>query len=482
MSVVPRKAAPPLPQPWPVPFWIAAKRDGQTLEDDVLRTLVHGAATGAIPDYQTSALLMAIVFRGMDERELGTWLSAMVDSGERLRWDDLPGVKVDKHSTGGVGDKISLCLAPLVAACGVYVPMMSGRSLGHTGGTLDKLESIPGLRTDLDPKQFHDVLSQAGLAMAGQSASIVPADRKLYALRDATATVESVPLIASSILSKKVAEGAEALIMDVKVGAGAFLPDEDAARLLARTLVSLGARVGLKVLAHLTDMDQPTGRAVGNALEVAEALEVLRGEGPADTVELTLALGASMLLAAGVARDEATARTRLEKARRDGSGLQRLVRCVELQGGDPRAVEDPRRLPKARHTHVVASPHDGYVTRLDARLVGRAATRLGAGRLRQEDKIKPGVGFHLHAKVGEKTKAGEALVTISYDDPQGLAAALPMLEAAFTFGGRAPKLRPLIRETIGAAPETKVSKPATRRASKPAAAARRATKRPAATR
>jgi pyrimidine-nucleoside phosphorylase len=436
-----------------VPFWIAAKRDGQALEDDVLRTLVHGAATGAIPDYQTSALLMAIVFRGLDERELGTWLEAMVDSGERLRWDDLPGLKVDKHSTGGVGDKISLCLAPLVAACGVYVPMMSGRSLGHTGGTLDKLESIPGLRTDLDRALFHRVLSQSGMAMAGQSASIVPADRKLYALRDATATVESIPLIASSILSKKVAEGADALVMDVKVGAGAFLPDQNAARLLGQTLVALGSRAGLKVHVHLTDMEQPTGRSVGNALEVEEALEVLRGSGPADTVELTLALGASMLRAAGVTDDEGKARRRLENARRDGTGLERLMKCVALQGGDPRALEDPRRLPRARQIHVLTSPHDGYVTQLDARLVGRAATRLGAGRLRQEDKIKPGVGFRLHVKRGERAVAGQPLVTVAYDDAQGLASALPLLEAAFTFGDKAPPARPLLHDAFGALDE-----------------------------
>jgi len=445
-----------LPKPWPVPFWIAAKRDGHRLDDDILRTLVMGAATDAIPDYQTSAMLMAIVFRGLDDGELGTWMEAMVDSGERLRWDDLPGVKVDKHSTGGVGDKISLCLAPLVAACGVFVPMMAGRSLGHTGGTLDKLESIPGFRTDLDAAGFRRVLSEAGLVMAGQSATIVPADRKLYALRDATATVESIPLIASSILSKKVAEGADALVMDVKVGSGAFLPDLSSARILARTLVSLGQRVGLPVIAHLTDMEQPTGRTVGNTLEVEEAIAVLEGGGPADTVELTLALGATMLRAAGVAANDAEARGQLERARRSGEGLARLQTCVRLQGGDPRVLEDPTRLPRARFTHVLASPHDGFVTRLDARLVGRAATRLGAGRLKQDDKIKPGVGFRLHAKCGERVSVGAPLVTVAYDDPASLAAALPLLEAAFAFNVRAPKHRPLVLETLG---EILASKP-----------------------
>jgi pyrimidine-nucleoside phosphorylase len=326
--------------------------------------------------------------------------------------------------------------------------MMAGRSLGHTGGTLDKLEAIPGFRTDLDAAGFRRVLSQAGLVMAGQSATIVPADRKLYALRDATATVESVPLIASSILSKKVAEGADVLVMDVKVGSGAFLPDLSSARTLARTLVSLGNRVGLRVIAHLTDMEQPTGRTVGNALEVEEAIAVLNGGGPADTVELTLALGATMLRAAGVAANDAEARAQLERARRSGEGLARFLTCVRLQGGDPRVIEDPSQLPRARFTHVLASPHEGFVTRLDARLVGRAATRLGAGRLRQDDKIRPGVGFRLHAKCGEKVQVGAPLVTVAYDDPASLAAALPLLEAAFAFSEGAPKRGPLVIETL----------------------------------
>ena len=306
--------APPLM----TPALIARKRDGGRLADAEIAALIGGAVSGAVPDYQLAALLMAIVWRGMDRRELTTWTRAMIDSGQRLRWDQLPGPVVDKHSTGGVGDKISLCLAPLCAAAGLYVPMMAGRALGHTGGTLDKLETIPGFRTALPPRAFGRVLARAGFVLAGQSARLVPADRLLYALRDATATVESIPLIASSILSKKVAEGAAALVMDVKVGSGAFLPSIDQARALARTLISLGRALGLPVRAVLSDMEQPLGEAIGNAVEVREAIDVLRGAGPPDVVDLTLRLGAEMLVLGGVARDLRDGTARLERARASG--------------------------------------------------------------------------------------------------------------------------------------------------------------------
>ncbi|MEA2697935.1 MAG: pyrimidine-nucleoside phosphorylase, partial [Myxococcales bacterium] len=301
-------------RPLPVLGWIALKRDGGELPDDAIRALINGAVAGAVPDYQVAALLMAIVWRGLSPRELATWMDAMIASGDRLQLDDIPGRKVDKHSTGGVGDKISICLAPLVAACGVPVPMMAGRALGHTGGTLDKLEAIPGMRTDLEPAAFRRVLRKTGLVLAGQSRRLVPADRLLYALRDATATVESIPLIASSILSKKVAEGTDALVMDVKVGSGAFLPSRAAARQLARTLIDLGRRSGLTVIALLTAMDQPLGLTVGNASEIAEAIDILRGGGPPDTRALTLRLGAEMLVQGKAARTIAEGTARIAAA------------------------------------------------------------------------------------------------------------------------------------------------------------------------
>ncbi len=432
----------------PVPALIAKKRDGGALADGEIRALIAGATTGAIPEYQVAALLMAIVWRGLDDRELATWAGAMIASGDRMSLGAIPGRKVDKHSTGGVGDKISLCLAPLVAACGVPVPMMSGRGLGHTGGTLDKLEAIPGFRTALPPAAFRRVLARAGLVLAGQSARLVPADRLLYALRDATATVESIPLIASSILSKKVAEGADALVMDVKVGRGAFLRTRAEARTLARTLVGLGRRLGLEVRALLTAMDEPLGLEIGNANELAEAIAVLRGEGPADVRALTLSLGAEMLLLGRVVKTRAEAIARLEQAIANGTGLERFALCVRLHGGDPRVIDDPSRLPRARRTHIVRATRAGVVTVVDAGLLGRAATLLGAGRLRKEDRVDPGVGLTLHAKQGARVARGEALCTVRYTEGGRLAAARAQLEAAFAVGARAPRPTPLVLETI----------------------------------
>jgi pyrimidine-nucleoside phosphorylase len=443
-----RPRARPAP-PLAVPALIAKKRDGGALTDVEIRAVIGGAVTGAVPEYQIAALLMAIVWRGLDARELVTWTQAMIASGDRLCLDAIPGRKVDKHSTGGVGDKISLCLAPLVAACGVPVPMMSGRGLGHTGGTLDKLEAIPGFQTALAPAQFRRVLARAGLVLAGQSARLVPADRLLYALRDATATVESIPLIASSILSKKVAEGADALVMDVKVGRGAFLPSRARALSLARTLVTLGRRLGLEVRALLTSMDEPLGLEIGNANELAEAIAVLRGEGPADVRALTLRLGSEMLLLGRVAKTRAEATGRLQRALARGEGLERLALCVRLHGGDARVVDDPGRLPRAPHDHIVRAPRAGAVTVVDAGALGRAATLLGAGRQRKEDRVDARVGLTLHVKQGARVASGDPLCTVRYADEARLGAALPQVAGAFQLGARPPVALPLVLETVG---------------------------------
>ena len=435
--------------PLAMPALIARKRDGGELTDAQLRAVVGGAATGTIPDYQLSALLMAIVWRGMTTRELTTWTEAMIDSGERLNWDRLRAPAVDKHSTGGVGDKISLPLAPLVAACGLTVPMIAGRALGHTGGTLDKLEAIPGFRTALTTAQIRRVLARAGFVLAGQTARLVPADRALYALRDATATVESIPLIASSILSKKVAEGARALVMDVKVGSGAFLPERAQARELARTLIALGKRMGLPVRAFLTDMDQPLGDAIGNAAEVRESIDVLRGGGPADVRALTVRLGAEMLVLGRVAPDGRDGARRIEAAIASGAGLERFRLGVRLQGGDVRVIDDPSRLPRARHARTIRSARSGIVTRVDAGVLGRAATLLGAGRLRKEDRIAPGAAILLHAKLGARIARGDRLATVEFDDAERARAARPLIETAFAVGQAPPRPRPIVLEVLG---------------------------------
>jgi pyrimidine-nucleoside phosphorylase len=427
----------------------APTRDGGELDDGEIGALIAGAARGTVPEYQLAALLMAIVWRGLSARELRAWTRAMIASGDRLRLDDVPGRKVDKHSTGGVGDKVSICLAPLVAACGVAVPMMAGRALGHTGGTLDKLESIPGFRTRLTPAEFRRVLRRAGLVMAGQSARLVPADRLLYALRDATATVESIPLIASSILSKKLAEGTDALVMDVKFGAGAFLPSRRAARALARTLVTLGRSEGLKVVALLTAMEQPLGREIGNAGEVREAIAVLAGGGPADTRALTVRLGAEMLVLGRVARDLADGAQRIEAAIASGAGMERLGRCIELQGGDRRVLDRPEALlARARHAEILRAPRAGWLAGIDAGAAGRAATLLGAGRLRKEDRVDPAVGITLAHKVGERVARGQPLATVWYNDRRRRDVALPLLAGAFTIGPSRPRRAPLVLETI----------------------------------
>jgi pyrimidine-nucleoside phosphorylase len=395
---------------------------------------------------------MAVFFRGMDLRsELPAWLNAMLHSGRVLDLSAIPGRKVDKHSTGGVGDKISLVLAPLVAVCGVRVPMVSGRSLGHTGGTLDKLESIPGFSVDLSIARFAELVNRLGVCLIGQTAEIAPADRKLYALRDATATIESVPLIASSILSKKLAAGIDALVLDVKVGRGAFMKTIEEARLLARTMVDLCKAVGRDCVALLTDMDAPLGSAVGNAVEVREAIDVLHGQGPSDVRELTLRLGVEMLLAGeapGVGDDPLLARMRVETALADGGAAKRFAQLVEAQGGDPHCIEDPSRLPQPKAKREVRADRGGVLSLLDAELIGLAAVELGAGRARKEDAVDPAAGLVLHKHLGDEVRAGDLLAELHAASGARLDAGEARLRGAATIGDTPPARKPLVLERI----------------------------------
>ena len=431
---------------------IRKKRDGGILSREELQHIVWGATSGGIADEQLAAFLMAVFFRGMDgARELPAWLDAMLHSGQVLDLRAIPGRKVDKHSTGGVGDKISLPLAPLVAVCGVNVPMVSGRGLGHTGGTLDKLESIPGFTVDLPIARFAELVSRLGVCMIGQTAEIAPADRKLYALRDATATVESVPLIASSILSKKLAEGIDALVLDVKTGRGAFMKTVDEAKVLARAMVDLCRALGRECVALLTDMDAPLGRAVGNAVEVREAIDVLRGHGPEDVRELTLRLGVEMLLcgdAPGINGDARLARLRLETALADGGALQRFGELIEAQGGDPSVLNDPARLPQPAKRREVRAPRSGVLARLDAELVGLAAVELGAGRARKEDSVDPAAGLVLQKLVGETLREGDVLAELHAASEARLDAGEARFRAALQIAEAAPARRPLVLDRI----------------------------------
>ncbi len=431
---------------------IRKKRDGGQLTPEELQYLVWGATTGGVADEQLAAFLMAVFFRGMDLRtELPAWLNAMLHSGRVLDLSAIPGRKVDKHSTGGVGDKISLALAPLVAVCGVRVPMVSGRSLGHTGGTLDKLESIPGFSVDLSIARFAELVNRLGVCLIGQTAEIAPADRKLYALRDATATIESVPLIASSILSKKLAAGIDALVLDVKVGRGAFMKTLEEARLLARTMVDLCKAVGRDCVALLTDMDAPLGSAVGNAVEVREAIDVLHGQGPSDVRELTLRLGVEMLLAGeapGVGHDPLLARMRVETALADGGAAKRFAQLVEAQGGDPRCVEDPSRLPQPKAKREVRVGRGGVLAVLDAERIGLAAVELGAGRARKEDAVDPAAGILLHKHPGDEVRAGDVLVELHAASDTRLDAGEARLLGAVTIGDTPPRRKPLVLERI----------------------------------
>lgn len=427
---------------------IKAKRDGGRLAPEDIAALMAAYTRGEVPDYQMAALCMAIVFRGLDERELGAWTRAMLESGEVVDLSEVPGTKVDKHSTGGVGDKVSLSLAPLVAACGVPVPMISGRGLGHTGGTLDKLQSIPGFQVDLPLAEYRRLVREVGVCLIGQTATLAPADRKLYALRDVTATAECLPLIASSIMSKKLAEGIDALVLDVKVGSGALLKSLEQSRELARAMISIGTRMGRKVVALLTDMDQPLGRTVGNALEVVEAVELLHGRGPEDYAEVTYALCAEMLVLGGKAATRDEAHARLRQAVADGSAFHKLKQIVQAQGGDVRAVEDYTRLPRARSTREVLAPVDGYVTAIETEAVGLAAVALGAGRQRVDSVIDPAVGFTLLRKVGEPVRAGEPVVRVHYNDPSPVEEVVERLRGAWQYGPKPPAPRPRLLERM----------------------------------
>jgi len=427
---------------------ILKKRDGGSLAREEIGFFVAGVTDGSLPDYQASALLMAIVLRGMTPEETASLTDAMVHSGIRVDLSDVPGIKVDKHSTGGVGDKTSLVLAPLAAACGVPVPMMSGRGLGHTGGTLDKLESIPGFRVDLPLSRFVELVEKVGACLIGQTAEIAPADRKLYALRDATATVESIPLIAASILSKKLAEGIDALVLDVKVGRGAFMKSLPEARKLARAMVELCRAVGRDCTALLTAMDDPLGEAVGNAVEVAESVEILRGRGPADVRELTLLLGIEMLLAGRVARSEGEAREKLEAALADGRALRTFAEIVEAQEGDARCLDDPSRLPQPRMRRELRAERSGFLVSLDAEEIGLAAVELGAGRARKEDRVDPAAGLLLRKRRGDEVRAGETLAELHGASEARLDAGAARFAKAVRIADEAPPPAPLLLERI----------------------------------
>ena len=427
---------------------ILSKRDGRSLTREEIRFFVDGVTAGSLPDYQASALLMAILLRGMTSDETAWLTDAMVHSGVRVDLAAIPGVKVDKHSTGGVGDKTSLILAPLAAACGVPVPMMSGRGLGHTGGTLDKLEAIPGFRVNLSLDEMKTALARVGCAMIGQTAQIAPADKKLYALRDVTGTVESIPLISASIMSKKIAEGIDALVLDVKTGSGAFMKTEADSRKPAESLVAIGNASGVKTEAIITAMDAPLGRAVGNALEVVECIDVLKGGGPADLVDVSVELTARMLVLGKVARDRGEAEQKVRGAIRSGAGLDRFRQIVEAQGGDPKVVDDDARLPHVSDRHVVGADRAGFVSRLDAELIGRASVALGAGRDRVEDPVDPAVGIMVLAKPGDAVRAGDPILELHYRDRARLDTATRLASQAVTIGDQRPAATRLIVDEV----------------------------------
>jgi pyrimidine-nucleoside phosphorylase len=428
---------------------IAKKRDGGELASEELRWLVAAFTRGEVPDYQMSAFAMAALLRGMTRTETVALTHAMRDSGRSARLR-VKGPKVDKHSTGGVGDKVSICLAPLAAACGLYVPMISGRGLGHTGGTLDKLEAIPGFRIQLSRARFEQLVQRHGFALIGQSADIAPADRKLYALRDVTATVESIPLITASILSKKLCEDLDALVIDVKVGRGAFMKTPAEARALARSIVEVGKAAGLPTTAVLTRMDAPLGRAIGNALETAEACALLRGEGPSDLLECTLALGREMLLAGGLEKNAAAAEKKLSAAIESGAGAAKLEALIRAQGGDPRVVREPDRLPRAPIVKKVKAERSGYVRAIDALAVGELAMQLGAGRTRTDEAVDPAVGLVLGAQVGDYIERGAILAELHVRERAQLRSATASLLAAYSVGPRRPKRASLVIETLRA--------------------------------
>jgi pyrimidine-nucleoside phosphorylase len=423
---------------------IRHKRDGGALERADIDAFVTAVTDESLPDYQTAALLMAICIRGMSAEETAWLTDAMVRSGVRVSYPDVAGVPVDKHSTGGVGDKTSLILAPLAAACGAVVPMMSGRGLGHTGGTLDKLEAIPGFRTALSLEELKRAVGTIGCAMIGQTAEIAPADRRLYALRDVTGTVESIPLISASIMSKKIAEGIGGLVLDVKTGDGAFMKTEERSRALADSLVAIGEAAGVRTEALITRMDAPLGREVGNASEVVESIETLKGSGPRDLESLAVLLAARMLVVAGVEHDDRAAEARVRAAITSGTGVEKFREIIAHQGGDPRVIDDYARLPSAPDRIDVKAPRAGYVSGLRAESIGRAAVALGAGRGRLDDVIDPGVGITVVARPGDRVAAGEPILAVHHRGGAGVDEALALLSRAVDVSDESPKELPIV--------------------------------------
>ncbi|MFS0576696.1 pyrimidine-nucleoside phosphorylase [Sporosarcina sp. 179-K 3D1 HS] len=427
---------------------IAKKRNGESLSEQEIRFFIDGYTAGSIPDYQASALMMAIYFKGMNAAEQGNLTLAMAESGDQIDLTSIEGIKVDKHSTGGVGDTTTLVLIPLVAACGVPVAKMSGRGLGHTGGTIDKLEAITGFHTELTEAQFVRQVNDLKLAVMGQSGNLTPADKNLYALRDVTATVDSIPLIASSIMSKKIAAGADAIVLDVKTGNGAFMKKEEESVALAEAMVAIGRQTGRQTMAVISDMSQPLGFAIGNALEVIEAIETLKGNGPADLTELCLVLGSRMVVAGGKAASVEEARAKLEQAMADGSALERFERLIEAQGGNPAVIENPTLLPSAAYQIEVPAPASGFVTQMDADSLGVAAMLLGAGRATKEDVIDLAVGVVLKKKIGDPVKQGESLAVI-HANTENVEQSLTMIQQHIQIGTSQVEAPPLIGKLIG---------------------------------
>jgi pyrimidine-nucleoside phosphorylase len=429
---------------------IRRKRDGHELSAAEIAHLVAGYTQGEIPDYQIAAWLMAALIRGLTRAETAALTDAMLHSGEVLDLSEFAAAKVDKHSTGGVGDKTSLVLAPIAAAGGLVVPMISGRGLGHTGGTLDKLESIPRFRVDLSLTRFREVLRACGCSMVGQTAEIAPADRKLYSLRDVTGTVESPYLICASIMSKKLAEGIDALVLDVKTGSGAFMKTEEDALFLTELMVETGQRMGKKTVALITDMDQPLGLKIGNSLEVEECIEVLRGGGPADLRELSLELAAWMFHLGGRGSTIAEGKKLADRLLGSGQALEKFRRMVQLQGGDVAAIDDPARLPRAKHTVDVVSPASGYVRAIQCENIGTACVILGGGREKKEDSIDPAVGIVLHKKLGDRVSAGKPLCTLHYNSESRATQAKQLIAQSYSVSDAPPSPRPLVHRVIGA--------------------------------
>jgi pyrimidine-nucleoside phosphorylase len=433
---------------------IRAKREGEPLSREAIDAFIHGVTNGSWPDYQASALLMAIVLRGMTAEETAWLTDAMVRSGTRVDLSAIPGIKVGKHSTGGVGDKVSIVLAPLAAACGVVVPKMSGRGLGHTGGTLDKLESIPGFRVALSLAEFQSALADIGCCLISQTKDIAPADKKLYALRDVTATIESIPLISASVMSKKIAEGSDAVVLDVKCGSGAFMKTHDDALALARSLVSIGTANGVRTEAFISAMDTPLGRAVGNALEIAECIETLQGKGPRDLETLIVTLAKRIVALGGRADDETDAERRVREALRSGAALAKFEAVIARQGGDARVVADPSRLPQAASLKTIDAGQDGFVVGIDAELVGRASMQLGAGRDQVDAVIDPATGIVVEKKPGAAVAAGDPILRLHYNDARRLPEATRLAESAIQIGPQPPVAAPLVRAWVHAAGET----------------------------